>query len=504
MGTNGPELNAAQRAIVQQAIDAHNQKYATDAKMQIDNEDIFSIAKNKDGVITVRIDAYGFNGNEIVKDADGQFDLELRFKDETFDTDKDYSFQTVADSSDNIQEMVNEYNKNKEIENRKEVRFTGADDERLTNIQDINTRFNTFLGKDAVKVNAADPNGVNAPNVSLADIDASLENLETLLEKIEDMSWRDFGDDDTFLTQDQKDKLNMGGQRKTDAKKIKKDLIESLEQAISDLKEMRKEHTKAKNKAITDNDDLMGRMEALGINPAKRIALLKDKKSVEEAFGDAGKDYQASEIVDFEDKYAMPEPEYPYDNMQFGPSADSSEPQLPPALMTDVSKNLTLVAVQNAIEKYNDGKKEDEQIPSGDLFNGQVTIDLKTGDILIGLNDKYIPSNDMGDQWVHDGRYDYRIPGFYNPRSGVLNTNFDALNLEPYGTASTAGVEGLKESLNLDLTNWKNASSREKADYKDRVVDTVAKLLAAQVDASEITTILDAAGFTLDLSKVKY
>ena len=481
MGTEGPELNLAQKAIVQQAIDAHNAKCGDNDAKKIDADDIFTIAK-KDGVISVRIDAYGYDGSKITSKSDGQYDLELSFKDTTFDVDKEYSFKTMTDSSDNVQKLVEQaQNADKKI-NQKEVTFAGNKDEKYTNIKDINKKFATLMGGDTVTVTAGDEAKGTQPNISLENLDKGLDNLKKLKEKIENA---DITTETEFLSEEEKDALGIATNNKKAVKGLRKEMLADIEKAIDDLKDMKKALEKEQKQAVKDKNSANKELQALGVDDKSRIALIRKDKGVAEAMADKS-DYKPEDVrSDIGGKYAIDELDYWMEEKY----AHFETSNLPPHFQSKVVQHMTRLAVQQSIEKYNEGKPDDEQIDLWDI--AEITINPKTGDILLGLQDKEVTAdNELGYTFVHDGHYDWKIPGFYNPKSGVINASGD-LKLEDNGFASTDGVRLLKNQLKSQYQLLEKYSGKDKTNQQKQIDDTINKLKMVGVSDDDIKAIKD-------------
>lgn len=474
MGTNGPQLNAAQKAIIQQAINAHNQKHAGNKNMQIDGSDVFTIAKNDKGVITVQVDAYGYTKEgDINSISDGQYDLEFRFEDETFDSDKKYEFSTMDDSSDNIKNFVDERNRLEAKREQQHVEFNGTDDESYKNIAKINERF-----AGTVKFGDATNSAKGNPNVTLADIDTNIANLEAKIKMIEGA---EINQDSDFLTQDEKDELAVSTNVKKETKELRKQIIADLKQAIKDLEDMKETLADEKADATKSLGKLNEKMEALDIDAKERLALYKGNGASAvgadwtnedlikaDANSKTGKDVQGTYAMDKAEAFADPKTV----------SFDSSS--LPPQFAdpNGVAQKMTRAAAEKAIKDFNKDNPN-AQIPLTDV--AAITINPKTGDILIGLRDSQ-PKE--GETKGHDGRYDYKVPGFYNPKSGVLNP--DVAKVENYGFASTKGVNRLYDQLKTAVLGMQDLTGDDRK-AQDKVINgLVDKLGIAGEDSEKI------------------
>jgi len=484
MGTNGlphsgisqkkaPELNPAQKAIIQSAIDAHNKKYENDKSRQIDASDVFTIAKNEKGVITVQIDAYGFKDGKVTQAADGQYDLQLQFKDESFSANKDYAFETREDSSDKLGDYVNKRDQYSKKLDQDYVEFTGEDDSRLKNIEKLNDKFN----KDKL-INVGYWRDAN-PDVNLEkDFDKNIANLKAKLKLIKDKDTV-INEHSNFLTDDEIDDLRVSTNPKKEAKEIRKRIVEELETAIKDLEQMKEDLDAEKADAQKEIGKLNKDMEKAGVSKDV-LKGLNNGKSVEKAYDDAdthgtGRDYEKADInKNLGTSYAMTRP----DKMKDVPFDYSS---LSGIFQTKVSQDLTKATVESTINKYNEANPT-KPISFDDV--AAITINPDNGDIVIAMKDG---SDGKGNK-IDDGHYDYKISGFYNKKSGVLNTSGD-FKLESYGYKSTAGIEALKADLKASVASLQHLTG-DLAKAKSKEIAKLVDLLKnADVPDSEINKI---------------
>ena len=485
---NAPKLTTAEKAIINQAFQNHNAKFkgGADAMKQLDaGESVF--IKKENGVVTVKVDAYGYDGKNLTNGSDGVFDLEFTFEDDTYDSNKKYEFTEADNSAGNIKKLVDQARDADKKINQKEVPFDGDKDGRLTNIQDINTRFASLMGDKNVKVTP----GVATENkpahfASMADLDASIENLEALYEKLEDVNITSSSE---FLLDKDRKALMASTNNKKEVKALRKEMLADVEKAIDDLKAMKKTLLAEQKQAVKDKNAANEALDELGVDKEARIKMLAEGKGITEAAPTMKHDMKHEEF-----DYKMPEAEIlTKDKVKF---VDITNLPGQFANADGIAQKMTRLAAETAIKKFNEEQKDKSAQINMDNI-AAITINPSTGDILIGMKDSQPKA---GEAAGHDGHFDYKIPGFYNNKSGVMNP--DGLKVENYGSQSTKGLQALRNSLMSAIDEYKAANSDEIGDAEANIKKQVKKLAAALVDEAEVKKMLTDAGVNIDISKI--
>lgn len=379
MGGNEIQLSVAQKAQLQKAVDAYNNAHKADGK-KIDEKDVFTLSKDAKGNITVKVDAFGYDKGKIHSGQDGIYDLVLTLsKDAVYGAkEKDApAFKELETGSANIAELDKRWDT----------------DEKIIQTNTIDLKDNKAIG--AVNKRFAGLVADIGADGKMA-LDKINDNLKKLQDKIAEVkAYSDAEVSENLATAEDK-----ASTKKKAMKNLKQQVLNELKAAVKELEDKRANLEEAKAGARADQRQVNKEMEAIGLDTKARVKLQKADTSE----GLRQNDYQEKDIKrDIGAVAKLPTAKV----LEKTPMISAKNP----ILNQPVTQNLARAAVETAIEEYNK-KNPDNKIDLAKV--GQLQFDEKTGDLLIGMKD--------GADGKADKFFDFRMPGFYNPKSGVVNT----------------------------------------------------------------------------------
>lgn len=472
ISSNKPiQLNAAQTAQLKAAIQKYNEGVKNLIGRNIDQDDIFNLARDKDGNIIVRVDAYGLQnldekGGKISTTSDGHYDLTLTLSNSEFYSVDDKNAPEFKDLDGNSAQLGGYIWGHKNDKEDLALKHVVIDSDNK-NVLSINNRF-----PDIVKTAQIGEGDDAQTVVNFEDMDQNISNLETKLKEIKKSNELN----PEYLTAEEKDAMSQSTDNSAYLKGVRKEVIQELEQAVKDAKQMRTDYLADKKELAESMERRNTYMENAGFYKQQREQLLQ----TEDARGLNNRDWNPEDLTPQEQVKNVTQ------GWQEPPKADklkdkkfSPNNSLPANFASETTQNMVKASAETAINAYN--KANPNAVIDFDNVGG-LSVDPKTGDILLFMNDKEI---DLGEstQISADDHADYRISGFYNPKAQVINLNGNyTITQHEY---SSANILKLKKALQSAVA-IKDLSTTDKSANQKQIKSLTDQLRAAGVtDLSE-------------------
>ena len=467
---NQINLSAAQRIQLQAAVDKWNKAAGNNNGIKIDAEDVFSLTKDKNGNIIVKVDAFAFSKvgenqkSTLNSTQDGQWDLQLVLEDinknvVSINEENMPQFQELSDSSKAMHDYVYKSAVQKE---KSEATIAKMNCSANPNTSKMVQRFPNNLEGAGENVKLAYQQ--NQTTLEMDDVDIT-KNITFLKEQLKGLKEGTVSMID-LCTDAEKATINSTTDEKY-SKKLKQQIENEIKEAIKELEQFQKDFVAQKENAIKEITKLNKNAIDDGIYHETQKTLKKDNSTE-----NLKKDYNAKDINTEPNLTAGWQKPNEADKLK---ETTFVTTQAMPANFTNKTiQNMTKASAETAITEYN---KKNSKTPINLEDVGAISIDSKTGDILISMKEGNT------DKKATDEFYDYRISGFYNPKSQVINPNGNyTITKNNYNTEN---VEKLIKAL-VTAYDTKDISGTNKKTNEKTIQNLTEQLRAAGI--KNITT----------------